>query len=1818
MRTETGVLGRRFRIEQELRRGAGRSLRAGTEVADGRPVLVESAPERAVSPATLMRLDHARSTLPEGVPGLIAPVRAVGREDGEVHLVTALPPGTPLRERSAGQMSVPDALAVAADILNALVELHARGILHRDLDSAAVTLREEMTLRATITAAGLAADVALLESVAHLPAEEVQHLAPEASGLIAGGVDERSDLYSAGVLIHICVTGRPPRDAASAADLLRRTLAGPVPGLRALAPDAPRPLEEAVGRLLERDPRDRYQSARAAAADIAAIAEGIARGEPHPEIVLGSQDERATLTEPAFVGRRAELAALEAQIRGTREGDGGLVLLEAVSGGGKSRLLDELVQRNAESGLWVLRGGGVDQEAAQPFQLLTGVVHEIVRATSADPVLLAVVAERLGEEATAASAAMPELAEIVGPLDEHGLGPEEHAENRSVRALVALLDAVGAPGHEAVVILDDAQWADELSLRLLADWSRRREGAGGDRRTLVIVAFREEEVAEDHLLRTLSARERIVLPPLAGAEVASLVTTMAGTLPAEALDAIGRLSGGNPFMATAVLRGLVEASAISRDARGWRVSRATLDDVSSSRAAADVLVTRMDMLPGATLALLTAGAVLGKGFEPELAATLAVQQPGDVMISLAEARRRSIVWADLTESRVTFVHDKLREALLERVDHDELAALHRAAARRIEEAHPDRAFDLAYHYAAGGEAARALPHAMRAAALARERHALASAERHYRIAESAEEHLDEAGRRALAEGLGDVLMLSGGYEEAQFHLERARAMSGLPIEQAEIDGRLGELAFKRGDVATASEAYERGLRLLDQRVPRSIGGFVRQGLREIAVQAAHTMAPGLLVGRRARVDEDGPEMLAVRLYSRLAYPYWFSRGAIPTLWAHLRGMNLAERYPPTLELAQAYSEHAPVMTVLPWFSRGLGYADRSLAIRRELGDVWGQGQSLHFRGVVLYGASRFRECIESCEDAIALLERTGDRWEENTASWHVAICNYRLGNLAVAAERAREVHRVGREIGDAQAAGISLGIWSKATGGAVPPDLVAAEMARGGVDVHTRAELVQAEALRLMAAGRLGPAAAMLRTCLRTVERRGFRQEYVAPLAPWLATALRMRLEGAPALTRPRRALVARRARSAARRAVWWSRSYRNNLPHALRERALILALTGSGARADRLLERSAAEAERQMAVYELALTRHAQARLASDRDAEGAKDQLRRAELELEALRGEAAADPRAAAALSLADRFDAVLLCGRQIASALTPAAVFEAARSAALVLLRAERAEVATVGHGTDPAALTGWPGSEGPPEHDRILSGEPLAVSPAGGGSHLFVAIHTDGRPAAVLGVHHTGVADLFGPEEVRLAEYIAALTGAALENAATTAQLEHQAFHDPLTGLANRALVLDRLTQGLLRAERRGEELCVILLDLDDFKHVNDSLGHAAGDRLLTLVAERLRSALRPTDTPARLGGDEFAVLLEDTSEALASRVAERILDVFAEPFDVGGREVFVSTTLGIAPAGAGERNAEALVRDADAAMYTAKANGKRGFAVFVPQMRTAAVARLEMETRLRHAVERGEMELHYQPIVEVADGSVAGVEALVRWRHPERGLLGPGEFIPLAEETGVIEEIGEWVLRTACRDIRSIRGDDGRDADLPVTVNLSPRQLRNPGLTDLVAAVLDGTGLRPERLVLEITETAMAADTPGNLASLRALRRRGVRVAVDDFGSGYSSLGQLRRLPVDMLKVDREFLAEARSPDAVALLRAIVELGSGLGLTVVAEGVEREDQLALVRGVGCAMGQGWLWARAMPLDQLRARLSARPGPADKGGAFPGR
>ena len=408
----------------------------------------------------------------------------------------------------------------------------------------------------------------------------------------------------------------------------------------------------------------------------------------------------------------------------------------------------------------------------------------------------------------------------------------------------------------------------------------------------------------------------------------------------------------------------------------------------------------------------------------------------------------------------------------------------------------------------------------------------------------------------------------------------------------------------------------------------------------------------------------------------------------------------------------------------------------------------------------------------------------------------------------------------------------------------------------------------------------------------------------------------------------------------------------------------------------------------------------------------------------------------------------------------------------------------------------------------------------------------------------------------------------------------------------LTQLPNRALFKKRLTEALNRPESVGRELAVLLLDLDDFKTVNDSLGHVAGDRLLIRVAERLLASLRDTDTGARLGGDEFVVLLEDLAnpeEAIA--VAERILEAVSRPMLIDNRMVAVQASLGIALTQTGA-DAGDLMRNADLAMYAAKREGGARFRIFETGMHSGALARLELKVDLERAIDHHELVLHYQPIVCLRTMRIVGVEALVRWQHPTRGLVGPDEFIPLAEETGLIDRIGQEVLQTACRQALRWRQMIPGQEMLTVSVNLSPRQLTDPHLVDDVRRVLAQTGLPPSALVLELTESALADPTFDAVAVLERLRHLDVRLALDDFGTGYSSLSRLDRCPLDIVKIDKSFVDRLEAGDRNApLLEAMLQLAGALRLGVVAEGIETENQLRRLQALGCARGQGYLLAR---------------------------
>ncbi len=445
-----------------------------------------------------------------------------------------------------------------------------------------------------------------------------------------------------------------------------------------------------------------------------------------------------------------------------------------------------------------------------------------------------------------------------------------------------------------------------------------------------------------------------------------------------------------------------------------------------------------------------------------------------------------------------------------------------------------------------------------------------------------------------------------------------------------------------------------------------------------------------------------------------------------------------------------------------------------------------------------------------------------------------------------------------------------------------------------------------------------------------------------------------------------------------------------------------------------------------------------------------------------------------------------------------------------------------------------------------------------------------------------------------------------------------AQLTRQAFHDALTGLPNRALFTDRVSHALRRRGRQHRGVVVLFVDLDDFKSINDSLGHQAGDRVLQEVAERLRTTVRPGDTVARLGGDEFAFLLEDVADpADGDQVAERVALALAAPLAVGGVEVALRASVGIAMAADGDAAAD-LLRDADTAMYTVKAHGGGAYERFEPAMREAAITRFELGADLRRAIERGEFVLHYQPVVDLRAGTILGFEALVRWQHPTRGLLPPAAFVPAAEATGLIVSIGRWVLEESCRQAHLWQLANHVDPPLTMSANLSARELREPGLVENVAAILQRTGVDPATIVLEITETSMVEDADGAIATLQALKALGVRLAIDDFGTGYSSLSYLRRLPVDVLKLDRSFVVPAgRGDRESALVDAVFRLGRSLGLVTIAEGIEDTEQRDRLISLGCSVGQGYLFARPMAETAAAEFLRSHLAPAD-GAAGDGR
>ena len=1133
-------------------------------------------PIREFPPPDPKRSVWTRLVLPWGVE----------REGARTRMIRPFIEGIPL-DGVPGQGSLPlgTSLTVAIDSLRALDAIHGLGLVHGAVKPANVIL-DPATGRAWLVDPRAAEPGRMDEATT--PASEglAWYRSPEEVGGSSGPVSPASDLYSLGAVLYGCLTGTPLHAAEDAGELLRSQLLASPKSVRAQGVSVPRVLDEILGRLLRSDPRERYASAAAALEDLLETERRLQLGETDPPLVVGKYDVRTTPTDAGLVGRTHELGELDDLLADARQGHGKLIRLEALSGNGKSRILDEIADRSAQHGDLILRAEARELEAPRPFGLLDGLASSLLDVAAADPAYARRLAETTGRWGPELKTILPSLAELLTVAEQEG--SRRSVESRLLDAMKVLFEALGWEGRPAILLLDDCQWADELSLKVVGRWAADRPGGY----VSVVAALRQEEIGEGHPVSGWSNASTVELRPFDATATRDLVTSMIGEIPNEAHTVIKRVSGGRPFVLTSVVRAMVESGALRAGHPGWQIDPRSLAELTSSGEAATFVLHRLDRLPEQTLGFLSSGAILGRHASVAEAAALASVEPERSSAIVEEARRAGLIWPTERLDRFSFVHDKVREGALGRLSGTSRRSLHLAAAELIQRLRPGDIFDLAYHFDEGGAPERALSVALDAAALARERQALESAEIMYRIAVRGIRNGDVDTRARVAEDLGEVLMLRGSYEEAAGWLGEARRLVADGPQAAAIAGKLGELAFKRGDARTAADEIRHALQMVDRRVPTSRATVAPLLAWEILVQAAHSFFPRVFVGRRPS-EEEHTDLLASRFYGRLGYAWWFERGKLPTLWTHLRSLNLAERYPPTPELAQAYSEHAPAMMLLPWHRRGVRFAQRSHEIRVALGDRWGQGQSLHFWGAGLYAASDFDRSLERMREALELLEGTGDQWEVNNCRLQIAMVLYRLGDLEGAAKMSRVARKAGLEIGDAQARGIGLEGWAKATDGQVPEDLIRIERERSSEDPLTLASVMQAEGVRLLGTGDAPAAIAAFDECQRLFRLAGMKNAGVSPVRPWLLTALRQAAENTDADRRARAALL-RRARLVARQAGRRARFYRNDLPHVLRERAHLAALAGRRRRARSLFGRSLEVAKAQGARAEALRTRMA------------------------------------------------------------------------------------------------------------------------------------------------------------------------------------------------------------------------------------------------------------------------------------------------------------------------------------------------------------------------------------------------------------------------------------------------------------------------------------------------------------------------------------------------------------------------------------------------------------------------------------------------
>ena len=1304
--------------------------------------------------------------------------------------VTDRPCGRPLREWMFSRpFELTEALETAVSLTRCLVGWHRMSRVHGWLGGESIFRDDRSRIELC--------DRSLLEidtqpNSSSLPLTEILFLSPESSGSLPRELGPASDLYSVGTVLFGMISGRPPTEASSTSEFLERQLCSEPPRLRELGMEVPQSLDDAVARLLRRDPRDRYQTAKALLSDLQHLAELASQQVVDGLFAIGTRDVRSTLTEAPLVGREDELRSIQRSVEQSRSGSSQFQIVTGSDVSCRRHLLDEVSLRAKSQGMLVLRGGAPTTANPKPLQSLETILSTAVAYCSHHPASAARVATATKQHGAALVGLLPALSSL-WPDVEGSAAPDDFRHQRAAAALQEFFVALASEPQGVVLLVDELDAADEMTRTIVRSFADRiQQGCDGG----VLCAVSAESIQPLNLTTTAPTVE---LNPLGETALKLHLESTAGQL----CDAIGRsiieVAEGSPTLASAILDRMIDTEAVKPSDNGWVADGSLAESLRGDKSVAELLQRQLSALSPSALRVLRTAAVLGQRFELTTLAENAEAGYAEVLNVATDAVRRRLLWRDTRPGWFRFTHDHIHQQLCASLEPAQRRQLHLQMARYLQTHDPGNAFDLAYHYDAACEGELALHKSLEAARLARHRFSLAVARDQLQIAARWVAADDRQKGLEISEGLAEVELLAGHYDLAADHLQHALGLAQTTLEKARVQQQTGELAFKRGRFAEAAAEYEQALAVTGLHVPHTFVAMLCSLAAQLLIQAIHSSLPAGWVARGTPPGE--LDCLRLQLLSRLSRVYWFSRHKLWTLANHLRTLNEAERFAPSTTLASIYSEHGPVMSLLRWFRRANRYAERSLAIRKQQNDVWGQGQTQHYQSVVMLAQCRFRNAIDTSAQAVQLLERTGDLWEMNMARYQAANALYRIGQYSEAVEIASRMFDSGRQLGDLQATGISLDVWARAAPETLSLDVVAQEASRRRPDAQSHAQTQLAYAVILLHHDRVDEAIETLQAAIARSRRAGHLNTYISPCYAWLGTALRRRVETTDRHDGRRIKQQLCEARRVASKALRVSRGFPADRAHACRESAVLHAMLGNIQRSKRLLHKSLASAQRygqameefESLMFLQSLHQHNAGLLGAFPIGSSVRlEQLDAARQETGQLRSSCAAS---AANLSLADRFATLLQSGRRIAQALSADAVYVEASESARRLLRGQRVDVVKIRRSAQAVqieACSGMPSFGWDADEKRlsridtdqelirsaVQQGRAVRREQAGtnttavdaAGSAIAIPIAYRGEQVAVMLVTHPELEGLFGEDELRIADFVSTLAGAAMENA----------------------------------------------------------------------------------------------------------------------------------------------------------------------------------------------------------------------------------------------------------------------------------------------------------------------------------------------------------------------------------------------------------------------------------------------------------------